>query len=65
MSEMHFPITAFDPKEDEINCKILERAADVLKSQFPEYASKVEFRIPDEKSRRHGQAMAAASLPMI
>ena len=44
---------------------ILARAADVLKSEFPEYAAKIEFRIPDEKSRRHGQAMAAASLPMI
>ena len=44
---------------------ILARAADVLKSEFPEYAGKVEFRIPDEKSRRHGQAVAAASLPVI
>ena len=34
-------------------------------SEFPEYASKIEFRIPDEKSRRHGQAVAAASLPVI
>ena len=44
---------------------ILARAADVLKAEFPEYADRIEFRIPDEKSRRHGQAMAAASLPMI
>ena len=44
---------------------ILARAADVLKAEFPEYASKIEFRIPDEKSRRHGQAVAAASLPVI
>jgi len=44
---------------------ILARAAEVLKSQFPEYADKIEFRIPDEKSRRHGQAVAAASLPVI
>ena len=44
---------------------ILGRAAEVLRSQFPEYADKIEFRIPDEKSRRHGQAVAAASLPVI
>ena len=44
---------------------ILARAAEVLKVEFPEYAKKIEFRIPDEKSRRHGQAMAAASLPVI
>jgi predicted NBD/HSP70 family sugar kinase len=44
---------------------ILERAADVLKAEFPEYASRVQFSIPDEKSRRHGQAVAAGSLPMI
>lgn len=42
---------------------ILEEAGKVLKSQFPEY--NVEFAIPDEKNRRHGQAIAAASLPMI
>ena len=44
---------------------ILEKAAIVLKAEFPEYASKVEFSIPDEKNRRHGQAVAAASLPVI
>ena len=42
---------------------ILEEAGNVLKKEFPEY--KVEFAIPDEKNRRHGQAIAAASLPMI
>lgn len=44
---------------------ILEKAAIVLKAEFPEYASKVEFSIPDEKNRRHGQAVAAGSLPVI
>jgi len=44
---------------------ILARAAEVLKKEFPDYASRVEFRIPDETSRRHGQAVAAASLPVI
>ena len=35
----------------------------VIKTEFPEY--NVEFAIPDETNRRHGQAVAAASLPMI
>ena len=41
---------------------ILEEAEKVIKTQFPEYT--VSFAIPDEKNKRHGQAIAAASLPM-
>ncbi len=41
---------------------ILEEAEKVIRSEFPEY--KVSFAIPDEKNKRHGQAIAAASLPM-
>lgn len=44
---------------------ILDEAMKVLKADFPKYAKQVEFRIPDEKGRRHGQAVAAASLPVI
>lgn len=33
--------------------------------KFPELASKCELYIPDEKSRRVGQSVAAASLPEI
>ena len=44
---------------------ILAKAGEVLKKEFPEYADKVEFCIPDEKNRRHGQAVAAGSLPVI
>ncbi len=40
---------------------ILEEAANVIKQEFPEYT--VKFAIPDEKNKRHGQAIAAASLP--
>ena len=40
-----------------------KKAGDVIRKEFPEY--KVEFAIPDEKNRRHGQAVAAASLPQI
>lgn len=43
---------------------ILRKAREVLKQEFPELASAVAFHMPDEKEKRHGQAMAAASLPV-
>lgn len=44
---------------------ILDRANKVLSEEFPELAQKCELHIPDEKSRRVGQSVAAASLPEI
>jgi len=44
---------------------IISKAGEVLKSEFPELAGKIKFRTPDEKMKRHGQAVAAASLPKI
>jgi predicted NBD/HSP70 family sugar kinase len=44
---------------------VIEKARKVLKEQFPEIAAKIELRVPDEKSRRVGQAVAAASLPAL
>jgi predicted NBD/HSP70 family sugar kinase len=44
---------------------ILSRAREVLDLEFPELARKVEFHVPDEKEKRHGQAIAAASLPNL
>ncbi|MBO5845027.1 MAG: ROK family protein [Clostridia bacterium] len=44
---------------------LLERAQEVLDKEFPEIAKKVKLHIPDEKSRRVGQSVAAASLPKI
>jgi predicted NBD/HSP70 family sugar kinase len=44
---------------------ILERAAAVLRAEFPKLAETIRLRTPDEKSKRHGQATAAASLPVI
>ena len=44
---------------------ILEKAKGVLKMEFPELASKISFHVPDEHDKRHGQAIAAASLPKI
>jgi predicted NBD/HSP70 family sugar kinase len=44
---------------------IISRTEEVLKSEFPELADKIKIRTPDEKMKRHGQAVAAASLPKI
>jgi predicted NBD/HSP70 family sugar kinase len=44
---------------------VLEKAKEVLLAEFPEMATKIELRVPDEKSRRVGQAVAAASLPRL
>ncbi len=44
---------------------ILERAQEVLDTEFPELAKKIQLHIPDENSRRVGQSVAAASLPEI
>ncbi len=44
---------------------ILERAREVLDTEFPELSKKVKFHVPGETEKRHGQAMAAASLPVL
>jgi predicted NBD/HSP70 family sugar kinase len=44
---------------------ILEAAQRVLEGEFPELAERVRLQLPDEKSRRVGQSIAAASLPEI
>lgn len=44
---------------------LLSRAQEVLDKEFPELAEKIELHIPDEKSRRVGQSVAAASLPKL
>jgi len=44
---------------------ILQVAKEVLAVEFPELAAKISFHMPDEKQKRHGQAMAAASLPVL
>ena len=43
--------------------QIMEHAKAVLRHEFPEL--KIQFYLPDEKQKRHGQAVAAASLPVI
>jgi predicted NBD/HSP70 family sugar kinase len=44
---------------------IVDKAAEVLSSEFPATAARVRLHLLDEKSRRVGQAVAAASLPEI
>jgi hypothetical protein len=37
----------------------------VLQVEFPELAGRIAFHLPGETEKRHGQAIAAASLPKI
>lgn len=42
---------------------IIEKARHVLEVEFPALAKSIRLCTPDEKDKRHGQAIAAASLP--
>ncbi len=44
---------------------ILEKAKEVLRDEFPDLADQITMTTPDEKMKRHGQAVAAASLPVF
>ena len=44
---------------------ILATARETLKIEFPGLAKQIELHVPDENQKRHGQAIAAASLPEI
>jgi predicted NBD/HSP70 family sugar kinase len=44
---------------------IIAKAKEVLAAEFPELVGQVILALPDEKSRRVGQSIAAASLPAI
>lgn len=44
---------------------ILSEARRVLDLEFPGLSSRVRFHVPDEKEKRHGQAIAAASLAAV
>ena len=44
---------------------LLREARRVLAAEFPELAGRIAFHTPDEKEKRHGQAMAAASLAVL
>ncbi len=44
---------------------IVQGAKEVLAIEFPELAASISFHMPGETEKRHGQAMAAASLPVV
>jgi predicted NBD/HSP70 family sugar kinase len=44
---------------------IVDGARTVLDVEFPDLARRIAFHVPDEHDKRHGQAIAAASLPAI
>ena len=44
---------------------ILDGARKVLEAEFPELAARLQVQLPDERSRRVGQSIAAASLPKV
>ncbi len=44
---------------------IIDGAREVLKHEFPELDEQLSISMPDEAMKRHGQAVAAASLPQL
>jgi predicted NBD/HSP70 family sugar kinase len=44
---------------------ILDGANAILQTEFPNLAAAINLQLPDEKSRRVGQSIAAASLPAL
>jgi predicted NBD/HSP70 family sugar kinase len=44
---------------------IIEKAKEVLRDEFPGLSEKIHMRTPDERDKRLGQAVAAASLPVL
>ena len=44
---------------------IIEKAKEILENEFNELSKNIIIHIPDEKSRRVGQSVAAASLPEL
>ena len=44
---------------------VLDWARKVLRAEYPQLAGRIKLHVPDEKSKRVGQAVAAASLPPL
>jgi len=44
---------------------IVDSALKVVRDEFPECADRLRMLAADEKFKRHGQAIAAASLPVV
>jgi predicted NBD/HSP70 family sugar kinase len=49
----------------EAGAVIVEKAKEVFRAEFPGLAGRLALHLPDEESRRVGQAVAAASLPVV
>ena len=45
--------------------RILERCQEILGAEYPQLAESIRVMLPDEKTRRVGQSVAAASLPEL
>ncbi len=45
--------------------QILSQARQCLNTHYPDISREIQLHIPDEKMKRHGQAIAAASLPSL
>ncbi len=45
--------------------RLVQSAERVLREEYPEDEKRIKLRLPDEKSRRVGQSVAAASLPEL
>ena len=44
---------------------MIRSAGEVLRMEFPDLSERIQLSLPDEKSRRVGQSIAAASLPSL
>ncbi|MBL7077342.1 MAG: ROK family protein [Kiritimatiellae bacterium] len=44
---------------------IIDSAEELLRQEFPDLGEQIQISTPDEQLKRHGQAIAAASLPQI
>ena len=44
---------------------LIDQARGVLRDEYPDLAASIAISTPDEKMKRHGQAIAAASLPEL
>ena len=45
--------------------RIKTRALEILEQHFPHHAENIVLVTPNEKNKRHGQAVAAASVPVL
>ena len=44
---------------------LIEECGRILREEYPELSAKIAVMLPDEKARRVGQSIAAASLPEV